>query len=451
MNSDSHFLISRIQSFGERPALVAEEREWTYGDLFRRVLEARDFLARKEERVLLVGRDYGIDSIALLLAGIESDKILAPVTAERDEDFEKFAQACGADGWVDAGADGDEWKFSPFAGNPEGAKPKLICDLLANGRSGLVLFSSGMTGIPKAMLHDYGRFVTAYENRRTRSDSIFLFLLFDHIGGLDTMFGGFASGMTLVAPPNRSPETVAGLIEKFGVSVLPTTPTFLTLMLMDEIPRRFDLSSLKIIAYGAEPMPDSLLERVGTTLPHVRLVQRYGTTETGVARTLLREDNRIHIDDPGLQTKVVDGELWLKSGTQVLGYLNEDNARFTDDGWFRTGDAVEVEGDGSLRFLGRKVEMINVGGEKVYPGEVEAVLLQLPEVGACRVFGVKNAILGQVVAVEVVPNGSFEPPALRSLIRRHARQNLQRHKVPVEIKLVDDIPMNLRGKRELGG
>lgn len=443
MSAPENFLLSRIRDYGERRALAWEEGGCTYTELAQRVALALEFLQERRESVLLVGPDYGIDSVALLLAGLSSKKVLAPVTTENASDWDRLGAACGAEGFVRCGPDG--WSVEGI--DRVGERPGLVEKLLKKDRSGLVLFSSGITGKPKAMLHDFENFVEAYRDRKARSASILLFLLFDHIGGLNTLFGSLAAGMTLVVPPSRDPETVARLVVENQIRILPTTPTFLNLLLLDRVPQRYDLSSLRIITYGAEAMPATLLVRVKTSFPKVKLIQTFGTSETGIARTAPRPDTGLRVDDPGLETKVVDGELWLRSRTQVLGYLNEANDRFTEEGWFRTGDSVVVEPDGTLRFLGRTVELINVGGEKVFPGEVETALLEIPEVGACRAYGVSNPILGQAVGVEVIPSAEVDPKTLRSIIRKFARTHLARYKTPVEIKVVGTLRMTERGKR----
>ena len=444
----SHFLLSRIGDLGDRVCLVREGTKWTYQDLAQRVKRAGAFLNDCEESVLLVGRDFGVDTIALLLANLSVGKVLAPITSGRTEDLLSYAKACGAQGWIDCSCGEGRWRVEPISRKVETDRPELVRRLLEEKRPGLVLFSSGITGKPKAMLHDFANFVEVYRDRKMRSVPILLFLLFDHIGGLNTLFGSLASGMTLVVPSSRDPEAVARLVEEQQVRILPATPTFLNLLLLDQLHERRDLSSLRVITYGAEAMPATLLDRVKKAFPRVRLIQTFGTSETGIARTVPRTDTGLRLDDPGLETRVVEGELWLRSKTQVLGYLNEANDRFTQEGWFRTGDSVVEEEDGSLRFLGRTVEMINVGGEKVFPGEVEAALLQIPEVGACRAYGVNNPILGQAVGVEVVPTREVDPKSLRSLIRKFARENLSRYKTPVQIRMVENIRIGARGKRE---
>lgn len=446
----SNFLFSRIEDYGDRIALIAGGKEWSYRELGNRVEKAREFLRAREEKVFLVGPDYGVDTIALLLAGIGSGKILAPVATLDDKELGTMAGASGADALINGDLGIDARAVVKFPAVDGETKPPLVSDLLGRSSSGLILFSSGITGKPKAMLHDFEKFIESYRDRKERAVPILLFLLFDHIGGLNTLFGSLASGMTLVAPPDRDPETIAKLVEEHRVRILPATPSFLNLLLLAEIPGRYQLNSLRIITYGAEAMQPGLLDRIKRAFPKVRLIQTFGTSETGIARTAPRNDTFLRLDDPNLETKIVDGELWLRSGSQVLGYLNESNERFTEEGWFRTGDAVTVERDGSIRFVGRKKEMINVGGEKVYPGEVEAALLKMPEVGACRAFGVPNAILGQAVAVELIPLGEINPSELRSRVRKYARGALSRYKIPVDIRIVDEISINSRGKRVTG-
>jgi acyl-CoA synthetase (AMP-forming)/AMP-acid ligase II len=131
----------------------------------------------------------------------------------------------------------------------------------------------------------------------------------------------------------------------------------------------------------------------------------------------------------------------------MLGYLNFPSP-FTVDGWFHTGDAVEVNGD-YLRILGRKSEQINVGGEKVYPTEVENVILELPSVADVTVYGEKNPITGEIVCADITP-ASKAGEAARELVtkvKEHCRSKLQRYKVPVRINIVDDRTYSDRFKK----
>lgn len=133
----------------------------------------------------------------------------------------------------------------------------------------------------------------------------------------------------------------------------------------------------------------------------------------------------------------------------MLGYLNA-SAPFTDDGWFITGDAVEVDGE-YFRILGRKSEMVNVGGEKVYPAEVESVILELPNIVDVTVSGKRNAITGQVVVAKVVVKDS-EPSAAVSLrVRQHCRERLLPFKVPAVVEVTEESLHSERFKKRRAG
>jgi acyl-CoA synthetase (AMP-forming)/AMP-acid ligase II len=123
----------------------------------------------------------------------------------------------------------------------------------------------------------------------------------------------------------------------------------------------------------------------------------------------------------------------------MLGYLNAPSP-FTQDGWLNTGDAVEVDGE-YLRIMGRKSELINVGGEKVYPTEVESVILELPEVAEATVYGEHNPITGQIVCARVTPSHALDDSAKREFIagiKRYCRHKLQNYKVPVRVNIATE-------------
>ena len=152
------------------------------------------------------------------------------------------------------------------------------------------------------------------------------------------------------------------------MQLLPTTPTFLRMLLISGAYKKYDLGSLELITYGTEPMPTATLESLHAAFPGVRLKQTYGLTEVGILPTKSEQDDSLWlaVGGPGYETKIVDNVLWIRAQMAMVGYLNAPSP-FDADGWFNTGDVVEQKGD-YIRFMGRKSEIINVGGEKVFPG-----------------------------------------------------------------------------------
>src|SRR3569623_3498959 len=173
-------------------------------------------------------------------------------------------------------------------------------------------------------------------------------------------------------------------------------------MLTSVIHRKRDLSSLTRITYGTEVMPQSTLTRLREAFPGVELQQTFGLSEGGVLRAQSRPDGSlwVRVGGEGCETQVRDGILWIRSQYAMLGYLNAPS-KFDAAGWFNTQDQVEVDGD-YIRILGRVSDIINVGGQKVYPAEVEDVILELDNIVDVAVLGEAHPLLGQIVVAKVV-------------------------------------------------
>jgi acyl-CoA synthetase (AMP-forming)/AMP-acid ligase II len=184
-------------------------------------------------------------------------------------------------------------------------------------------------------------------------------------------------------------------------------------------------------------MPESTLQRARTLLPGCRFIQKYGTTEFGSPRTRSREDGSVwfRMDSPGYEFKIVDGTLWVRSSSSMIGYLNAPNP-FDEDGWMNTGDLVEKDGD-YIRVLGRKTDLINVGGHKVLPQEVEDVILRMDNVSDVAVTAEKNAMMGQVVAAHVTLSAPEDANGFKARLRAHCRQHLPSYKIPVRVEIAD--------------
>jgi acyl-coenzyme A synthetase/AMP-(fatty) acid ligase len=429
-------LLARFTAYSAKPALAGAWGVVTYAELAGLIAKARASLAQlRLERPTAFGLvgEHGPASTAWLLVLAEAGHFVAPLSGNVAEHPAKLALINAQ--WVVV-TDGTEWRLLPRVDEPS-AHP-LFRQLADQGAAGLVLFSSGTSGAPKAMVQDFGRLLGTYSGRHESDLPVLALLGFDHIGGLNTLLGALAAGSLLVVPVSRAPAEVAAAIERHAVSVLPASPTFLGLLLSADVSA--SLASLRVISYGTEPMPESLLAQLKSAFPRVRFIQTFGTSETGITRTESPEAGStfLRFEDPNLEWKIIDDELWLRSRTQVAGYLNASNERFTADGWFRTGDKVEQGPNGTLRILGRMGEMINVGGEKLMPAEVESVVLGIPGVADCRVRGEANALTGQTVVVDVVTSLA-DQEALRSAIRSACRERLARHKIPTRVTFVPSV------------
>ena len=430
-----------------KTAIIDELGEFSYCQLKDQIEVYQSELENSfgQNQVVVVLSDYNFYSVSLFFALYKKQSIIVPIVSKNDEEVEKRLKVIKPD--VIIRLQDAQYKIISTYENLE--RHALVKDLIVKKQPGLVLFSSGSTGEPKAMVHNLQNLVNSYQGKKQKNLNMLVFLMFDHIGGLNTLLNTLAMGAKIVFPSNRNPEYIASLIEKHQIQVLPASPTFLNMMLMAKVQEKYDLSTLKMITYGTEPMPESLLKKLKANFKRTKLLQTFGTSETGIAQTASRSSDSLEmkIDDPNLEYKIVSGELWLKSKTQVMGYLNASMESFTDDGWFKTGDLVEQLEGGYLRIKGRAKEIINVGGEKVLPAEIESIVLELEEVKDCLAFGEKNAITGQMVAVKVVLNDGIDKENARKKIRNYCKSNLDTYKRPAKLIFTDNVSYSSRYKK----
>jgi acyl-coenzyme A synthetase/AMP-(fatty) acid ligase len=438
-------LHDRLAARRDQPALVDCDRTITYAQLCRAIRAAQALLEREGVApgavAALVG-DFGLSAIAMQLALFERRCIVVPLRAEDAPRHASLASLAEVEQLVVCSHDG-EAVVRPTGGV---AGHRLYDQLRDDSHPGLVLFSSGTSSTPKAALHDVERMVAKYDAPRAPA-RLLAFLLFDHIGGVNTMLHALLHGGCIVTVADRAPDTVAAAIERHRAEVLPASPTFLNLLLLSGALERHDLSSLRVVSYGTEPMSPATLDAFHRRLPDVKLHQTYGMTELGILASRSRGSDSLwmRLDREACDYRVREGMLEVRTSAVMLGYLNAEVER-TSDGWFVTGDAVEVDGEW-IRVLGRPSELINVGGLKVVPAEVEGVLEAMPEVRQAVVSGESSPITGQLVRATVWLTGDQPLAAFRVRMREHCRERLPRHMVPQKVVLSDGPLHSARQKK----
>jgi acyl-CoA synthetase (AMP-forming)/AMP-acid ligase II len=430
-----HWLSQRLRKWGQKPALVWHGETWSYHQLREAIERWLDELSGRRigpGSTLAICGDYSPGLCALLIAALLNRNIVIPLAsgaaARRDEMMDVAEAECTIefdrrDGWQ-------------LIRSGRKVTHPLLRQLAERNAPGLVLFSSGSAGQSKASVLDYDRLLDKFRTVRSGYRTL-VFLLVDHIGGINTFWHVICNGGTLVPAFDRAPNHVCRTIEQHRIELLPTTPTFLRMLLISDALRARDLSSLAIVTYGTEPMPASTLAAVREALPHVRFKQTYGLSELGILPTQSRNSDSVwlKLGSAGYEHRIVDGVLWLRSGCAMLGYLNAPSP-FDPEGWFDTQDLVEVEGD-YVRIIGRRSELINVAGEKVHPTEIENVLLELDNVKDATVFAKPNAVTGQVVGASIAPVKPEDPELFKRRVRAFCAARLERFKVPAVVDIVE--------------
>jgi long-chain acyl-CoA synthetase len=332
---------------------------------------------------------------------------------------------------------------------PESAPP-------ADDGEALVLFTSGTTGLPKAVGISARQLTARITGMAApfRADAApavgMMCVPFFHVGGSLGTLGSLYSGNTSVVQPRFDAGEWLRLVAEHRVTATFMVPTMLQRILDHPDFATSDLTSLVAIAYGAAAAPIALVRRAMAALPHVAFANVFGQTETlGAYTTLLPQDHReparagsVGRPLPGVEVRVVDpasgedvapgtvGELWVNTTQNVTG------------GWLRTGDLARRDPDGYIFPCGRLSDTINRGGEKFGPVEVEEALRSHPAVSDVAVAGVADDELGQRVGAAIV---ACAPVTLEQL-RSHCRELIAYFKLPERLAVVDQIPYNATGK-----
>jgi long-chain acyl-CoA synthetase len=431
----------------DHPALV-----WDGGALSWRELEAR--AAGAARRLARAGVGAG-DVVALLLpntwglaaalwGGLALGATVAPLNPLLAADErERILGHLGARTVVDAAPAEETAEAMPTA---------------VGGAPGVILYTSGSTGQPKGAVLSHAALAAANESWAgpvmglTAADRVLAVLPLAHSFGLNgALLAPLLAGVTVVLQERFTPEDTLRAIARHRATVFPGVATMFARILESPALEGADLSSLRLAVSGAAPCPWALAHewrrRTG-----VRIVRGYGMTELFRPISYLAGEATDRPDSigravPGVELRVVEDELWIRSPAAMDGYLRapeETAAVLAADGWFRTGDLATISDDGYVSIVGRKRELILRGGYSVVPGEVEQALLAHPAVAEAAVIGVAHPELGEEVAAFVTlrAGGRAEPADLIAF----CRARLAGYKYPRRVTVVETMPRSATGK-----
>ena len=426
------FLLERFRANAADDAIIWKSDSTTYGDLVELIAawdQRLDTHGINGGDTVAVYADFNPQSISLMLSLIGRRCICVPLSIPDEAQRQSYLSLCAATKYFEITGEGHT--FTELDG---GESPEVLEALRTREHPGLILFSSGSTGTPKGIVNDFKLLLDKYRVQRKPIRAL-SFLLFDHIGGVNTALSILSSLGCIVTIEQRTPDEVCQAIEAHAVDVLPTSPTFLNLLLLSKAYEANDISSLKVMTYGTEAMPQSTLDRLHAQFPDIRLKQTYGMSEVGILATKSKDSGSLwmKMGGEGYETRVIDGMLEIKAQAAMLGYINAASP-FTEDGWMKTGDAVEVDGE-YFRVLGRKSELINIGGQKVYPTEVEGFLETIDGVEEVVVSGEAHPIMGFIVKAQVRLSTDETSRKFKKRMHAACAGKLEAGKIPQKVVL----------------
>ena len=314
-----------------------------------------------------------------------------------------------------------------------------------------VLFTSGTTGRPKMVVHSVASLTAPIDDGVPVEGGMVWSTFYDirRYGGLQILLRALMSGGSmLLAGASETIDDFLARLSKHRVQRLSGTPSHWRKALMSGAARSIAPAYVRL---SGEVADQAILDRLRATYSDASIAHAFASTEAGVAFDVcdglagFPASFLPHPNHPGVELGVQDGTLRIRSGRCAAGYIGLPLRG--EDGFIDTGDRVERQGD-RYRFVGRREGVINVGGRKVYPEEVEAVLGSHPDVQIARVWPQKSPITGAIVAADVVlhPSSSTVFEAIRADLQEACRRSLDAYKVPVVIRQVPSLPMTASGK-----
>ncbi|MCZ7570145.1 MAG: long-chain fatty acid--CoA ligase [Ardenticatenaceae bacterium] len=474
--------------FPEKPALIYEDRTYTYAEL-------DDEVNRVGNALRSLGVERG-DRVGIYLPNIPTFPIayyavlkigaiavsLSPML-KRDE-VRYILSDSGASALFTAGdlltnvphdelpdlqqvivAGGESGGYPTLDHLTSQASAQLVAAEMEPGKPAAILYTSGTTGFPKGATLSHGNIVSnmysaAHHTRLTPDDRLILFLPLFHVFGQNfVMNGGFTAGATIVLHRRFEPEAVLNSIQRNRVTCFYAVPTiYIVLLNMDT--SVWDLSSIRYYFTAAATMPREIAlrwkEKTG-----LMAYEGYGLTECSPFASY-NHDFRHKFGSIGspvenVEMKVVDeagqelspgewGEIIIRGPGVMLGYWNkpEETDQAVRNGWLHSGDIGTTDEEGYFYIVDRVKDMVNVAGFKVFPAEVENVIYRHAAVKEVGVYGKPDPIKGETVVANVVLKDGADATAEE--IIEFVRERLAVYKAPREVNLVSDLPKSATGK-----
>ncbi len=300
---------------------------------------------------------------------------------------------------------------------------------------GMTIYTSGTTGLPKQVTHNFDSITRFVKQSPKHNQNVWGFAYNPtHMAGIQVFLQALLNGNTIINLFGQNKEDIFTSIQTHNITNISATSTFYRLLL----PYTGSYSSVTRITSGGEKFDTNIQKSLLELMPNAKILNVYASTELG---TLFAAEGDIFTVKKELRPLIIINEGELHVHTSLLAKITLK----LESEWYSTGDTVEIitEEPLSFKFLARKSEMINTGGYKVNPNEVEDAIRQTHGVNEVRVYGKNNSILGNIIMAEVVRENDT---VTEVTIRQNIQTKLQEYKIPRIIKFVEEINLTRTGK-----
>ena len=493
-------LARTMRLYGERPAIIDTEGQFTWSEFTNRIARCAALLSNRGitpgDRFGILSRNsfrqaelmhagYWLGAIPVpvnyRLAAVEIEAILedadCQLVAVEEFFFSFVANDCLSHlsdqiVWIPSG--GKQTSDCHYEDELQATEPLPMREA-SEDDDALLLYTGGTTGQSKGVRLSHrniiaNAFQLSFLVRPHHSDIYLhippMFHSADLLGTTHTIAGGAHAYL-----PQFTPEAALTTIENVRATHAMLTPTMIIMTLQDAALGRTDLSSFRQLLYGSSPMAAEWIKKALNAFGDVEIIQAYGLTETSPILTILpmaEHEQAIAGENvallqsvgrpiPGVEMRIVDdndtdvpidaaGEIIVRGANVSKGYLNRPDESRTGfrKGWLHTGDIGRMNDQGYLFLLDRKKDMIITGGENVYSSEVEACLYQHPDVHECAVVGVPDDAYGEaLLAVVVTTPGAV---LTDTILIAHCRGRIGGYKIPRRYRFVDELPKSAMNK-----
>ncbi len=328
------------------------------------------------------------------------------------------------------------------------------------GAIAMILYTSGSTGRPKGVPLDHAGHLWTVRSRIAagpfRGHRLLVAAPLFHMNGLGTSKFVFAAHVSMVLLPQFDARRYIEAIGRFQITWLTSVPTMLAMVVREtEGLARTDVSTVRTVRMGSAPVTQKLFDDIRRVFPGATILNAYGTTEAGPVMFGPHPDGRPTPDLalgwplPDVEVRLMDegresdrGVLWIRTPANMTGYLNlpqKTKEVLTPDGWYISGDVFERDPEGAYRFVGRADDMFVCGGENIYPGEVEQMLVRHPDIVQACVVPVPDEIKGEKPFAFVVPRPGAQLD--EEAVKRYALEHAPAYQHPRAVVFMAELPL----------